>query len=143
MLKAFFLGGAMAATFILLFSFMGIFGSMVSVLTPYKCAAPTAACGFAIISLLPNFIVLCWSCGTLIKSGSCLPGIRLIVSGCPQSVGLDIREVCGWAAQCRLQIFWWEPPLTNAHTSIAFGGYVPVQVARMQPKLHYWPPRMM
>lgn len=43
MLKAFFLGGAMAATFILLFSFMGIFGSMVSVLTPYKCAASTAA----------------------------------------------------------------------------------------------------
>lgn len=36
MVKAFILGGAMAAVFILLFSFMGIFGSMVAVLQPWK-----------------------------------------------------------------------------------------------------------
>ena len=37
MLWAFVLGGAVAATFILIFGFMGIFGSMETILNPQKC----------------------------------------------------------------------------------------------------------
>ncbi len=115
MLKAFFLGGAMAATFILLFSFMGIFGSMVSVLTPYKCAASTAA--FALPSYQCCQFAFCSADFVGLESSLRLPVWHQAhgLTGSPQSVGLDIREFCSWAAQRRLQILWWVPPLTNAH----------------------------